>query len=100
MEFNGRPVARFSEHFYIAPANAVVPSGAQGFHGSFLGGKSGRISLNPVRLGIAISNFAICEDAANKPLTETLNGFCDARYFGYINSGANNHCDNLAQELE
>src|ERR1700730_3779816 len=99
MEFDGRTSTRFTCHFDISPAHAIVPSGAEGFHASFLGREPGRVSLHPVCLGVAIPNLAIRKDAVNEALTKPLNRFCNSRYFGYIDSGANDHCDTLAQEL-
>jgi len=44
--------------------------------------------------------LAALRAAVNEALTKPLNRFCNSRYFGYIDSGANDHCDTLAQELE
>src|SRR5277367_4747736 len=67
MEGDRRTPSRQTADFYVSPGHTVVPSGANRLHGRFFGGKTGRITLHPVGFRIAVANFALSKDAANKP---------------------------------
>src|SRR6266705_482732 len=83
--------ARFTADFDIAPGNAALPSCADGFEGGLFGGKAGRVSLDPVGLGIAVADFGGGEDALQKALAKALNGAPDAGDFDDVNAGADDH---------
>src|ERR1700691_6074526 len=60
---NGRAAAGHADYFAIAPAYAVAPAGAQGFHRGFFGGEACGITLDAVGLGVAVADFARRVDA-------------------------------------
>src|ERR1700676_633150 len=88
---HGRTASGLPEHFAIAPTHAMVPAGAQSFHGGFLGGEAGGIALHTIRLRIAIANLSGGKDALQETLPETLNGLSNARNFGDVDPCAYDH---------
>lgn len=45
-----RTSARLANHLNVTPCHAVVPAGAQGLHGSFLGGEAGSVAFHAIGL--------------------------------------------------
>src|SRR5271168_630465 len=91
MKCEGGPSPRFAGHFNIPPSDTMIPSRADCLHGRLFRGKAGGIALHPVSFRFTVANLALGEDPAQKPIAETLDGGCDARYFRNVNSGANDH---------
>ncbi len=74
VELDGWALAFGADDFDVAPADAVIPSGAEGFHAGFFGGEAGGVTFEASGFGFAIEDFAFGEDAVEKTLTETLDG--------------------------
>ena len=69
----------------------MIPTRAQSLHGGFFGGEAGRVTLHPIRLGIAIANLAGRENTLQKTLSEALDGTADAGDFGDVDACAYDH---------
>src|ERR1017187_407977 len=50
--------AGFARHFDVSPPDAAAPTGAERFHRRFFGGKSRRVTFEPVLVAFAVGNFA------------------------------------------
>src|SRR5450432_3345006 len=85
-----------TSHFDIPPADAVVPSRAEGFHGRFFGCEARGIALHAIGLRLTISDFAFGVDAPQEAVAETRYGFSNARHFRDFDSAANDHAAKLA----
>src|SRR5208337_1411560 len=68
VEGHGWTPARHAGHFAIAPADAVIPTGAQRLHRGFLGRETGRIPLEAIGLGIAIADLSRGKHALQEAL--------------------------------
>ena len=86
----GRPPG-WRAHFDVAPTHAVVPARAEGLHGGFLGGEAGGIAFRRGWLSTRNTDFALGENAAQEAVPEALDGFANARNFGDVDAGADNH---------
>src|ERR1700675_775347 len=93
VKLNSRTLPFRAHHFDIAPSDAATPSRAQCFHSRFLGGEARGIAFKAPGFSFAVTNFALSEDAAKKAVAEPLDSFADARNFGDVHPGAENHED-------
>src|SRR5208283_679817 len=91
VKLNGRTLAFWPHHFDIAPADAVTPSRAERLHPGFLGGEARGIAFKAAGFSFAVPHFALGEDAVEKAIAKALDAFADARNFGDVNSGAEDH---------
>jgi len=77
----------------------MIPSGAESFHGSFLGSEARSIAFDAIRFGIAITHLAGSEDALEEAMTEPFDGVPDAGNLGDVNANADDH-EGILQELK
>ncbi len=70
--------ARLADHFDIHPAHAARPSGAEGFHGGFLGGKAAREPFGAVAMLFAVGDFRWRENALEECRSVAGDGGLDA----------------------
>src|SRR5271167_4483979 len=91
VESHSRASARNSHDLNVLPGDAAVPAGADGLHGSFLGGEAAGVAFRLVRLGLAVADLVRSEDALQKAPPEALNRGRDAIYLCNVNAGSDNH---------
>src|SRR2546430_2876928 len=91
VELNRRPLASRTHYFDVAPADAVVPSGAEGLHASFFGGETGGVAFEAACFPVAVFDFALGEDAMQEAFSKAFNRFADTIDFRYVHSRADNH---------
>ena len=91
VKLNRGTLASWAHDFDIAPADAATPSRAQRLHPGFLGGKARSIAFKAAGFSFALADFAFGEDAAEEAVSEALDAFANARNFGDVHSGAENH---------
>ena len=90
-ESNRRSSAGLAPHLDVSPCHAVFPSGADGLERGFLGGKACRVAFDAIGFGVAVPDFILGKDAAQKALAEPLNRGGDARHFDNVNAGPDYH---------
>jgi hypothetical protein len=88
-----------AEYLDIAPSHAAVPAGTQRFHSSFFCGKPRGVALDPISFRVAVPDLLFGKHTTKKPLTKTLDGFSNARDFGYVDPRAYDHADTLARTV-
>ena len=88
VELNGWALAFGTDHFNVAPPDAMTPSGAESFHAGFFSGEAGGVTFEASGFSFAVEDFAFGEDAMQKTFTETLDGLANARDFGDVDTGA------------
>jgi hypothetical protein len=93
MKLNGGTLAFAAHDFNIAPADAMVPSRAQGLHAGFFGGEAGGVTLKTVGLALAVLDFAFRKDATKEAVAEAFDALANAVDFGDINAGAEDHAN-------
>ena len=91
MKLDGWPLAFGADDFDVAPADAVIPPRAEGFHARFFGGKSSGVTFEASGFGFAIADFTFGEDSVKETIAETGDGRADARDFGDVDAGAYDH---------
>src|SRR3984893_7971141 len=91
MEGDGGPASGLPGHLDVAPAHAMVPAGAERFHGRFLGGKAGSITFDAGGCGLGIASFAFGEHTPKESVAMTRDGLRDARNFRDVDTGADDH---------
>src|SRR5277367_6756915 len=95
VECDGGTASGLAAHFDVTPGDPVIPAGADGFHGGFLGGEARGISFDTVGLRFAVADFGLGENPAQEAVTEARDGRFNARNLRYIDTGADNHAENL-----
>ena len=91
VELNGWTLAFGTDNFDVAPADTAAPSGAESFHAGFFSGETGGVAFEASGFGFAVLDFTFGENAVEKTIAETLDGLADARNFGDIDTGAEDH---------
>src|SRR5258708_37372195 len=91
VELNGGTLPFRTHHFDISTPDAATPSRTQRLHPGFLGGEPRGIAFKPGSFSIAVTDFAVGADATKKAVAEPLDAFADARNFGDVNPGTENH---------
>src|ERR1700693_639162 len=91
VECNGGPASGLTRDFDVAPAHAVVPSRAESFHASFLGGKAGGVAFHTIGLGVTITDLAFGKHAMEEAVAVAGQGLSDAWNLGDVDAGADNH---------
>jgi len=97
-EGDGWAAGLFADDFKVEPADAAAPTGAERFHGGFLGGESAGVAFELVLEALAILDFVGREDPAEERLAAALNGRFDARNFSDIYTEADDQGIFLARE--
>ena len=91
VKLDGRALAFWAYHLYVAPAHAVVPSGAEGLHPRFFRGEASGIALELTGLRFAVLDFPVGKDSIQEAFAKALDGFADAGNFGDVDAGAEDH---------
>jgi hypothetical protein len=98
VEENRWATAGGTDYFDIAPGDAVVPACAERLHISFFGGKTRGVTFHTVGFGMAVANLAFSENSADEAVTKTFDGFCNARNFRDVDTGADDHVVKVTQK--
>jgi len=91
VECDSGPASGLAGDFDVTPAHAMVPAGAERFHGCFLGGEAGGVTFHSIGLGIAVAYLAFGEHAAEESVTMAGKGLRDARNFRDVDPSADDH---------
>src|SRR5579862_120032 len=91
MESHGGTAPGHARDFAVAPAHAMIPSGAECFHRGFLCCESRSITLKAVRLRVAIANLPGSKNALYETVAKALDGLADAGNLGDIDACAYDH---------
>jgi hypothetical protein len=91
VEGDRRPPARHPRYLAVSPAHAMIRSRTQRLHRRFLGRETRGITLEAIRLGIAIANLFRGKYALEKARSEAFDGLADARNLGDVNACAYDH---------
>ena len=91
VKLHRRTSAWFSHYLAIAPADAMVPSGAERLHGGLFSSESCSIALHSVCFGVAILHLRLGENSFEEAQSEALNGLANAGHFGNVDSGSDDH---------
>src|SRR5271163_1983350 len=100
MKLNGRTLPFRTHYFNIPPTNTATPSRAERLHPRFFGGKTRGIAFEAMASLFAVTNFAIGEYAPQKADAKALDALTNARNFGDVQAGANDHDDMLTAKLQ
>src|SRR5205823_13583627 len=82
---------RRAPYLNVTPPHSAAPACAQRFHGGLFCGEPCSEPLDSIRFRVAVANFLVREDAAQKPFAELLDRFGYPWHFCDIDSGANDH---------
>lgn len=90
-QFQPRLAGGGTDDFNIAPADAVAPACAEGFHSGLLGGEAGGITLEFILMSLTIFDFRRSEKAFEKGCAVASDGGFDAVDFGDVESQPDDH---------
>ena|SRR5579863_860316 len=82
--------------FNVAPGDPVIPARADSLHRSFFSGEARSVALDPVGLRFAVADLRLGKDSMQEAMTKTRDGRFDAWNLRYIDAGADDHTDSLA----
>ena len=91
VELERGPSAAQVGNFEIAPADAALPTRADGLHAGFFGGKPGGISLVAIRLALYICDLGARVNALDEASAVALDGCADAIDFRQVDADSNDH---------
>jgi hypothetical protein len=91
MEANYRLAGGLTHDLDVLPSQLGSDPGAEGFADGFLGGKARGEGGHWVRLGEAIGELGLAQDASGETLAMSLPDLADATEFNDINAQAQNH---------
>src|ERR1022692_5138310 len=77
--------------FDIVPCDAPAPTGSDGLHGSFLGGKSSGVALCLIGFGLAVVNFVGGKYPLQKAPAKALDRGLDAIHLRNVDAGSYDH---------
>ena len=94
MELNCGALAPWTYNFDVTPADAVVPSGAEGLHAGFFGGEARGVVLGRRRAArVAVGALRFGEDALAEA-RRARQSFTDAPDFDNVYADGDDHSGN------
>src|SRR5271165_3591029 len=91
VECDSRTASGLAAHFDVAPCDSIIPPGADGLHRGFFGGETRGVALDAISFRFTVADLSLGKDPVQEAVAEARNRRSDARYFRYVDTGANDH---------